>query len=124
MEVHDSAAISTSNASKYTRVFPIIGLLLYYLGGLITSLDVGNAMIFIVQIIAFSIILIIGLAIVKKEVIILGEILAILGSAGPIAEFLLSILSGGVLSFGALGGGIVLVSDIFFILGILIWFKK
>jgi len=75
--------------SKYRPVYPIIGLLLYYLGSLIASLDVANAVIFIVQIVAFSIILIIGLVIMKKEVIILCEVLAIVGSAGPVAEFLL-----------------------------------
>jgi hypothetical protein len=123
MEVSSPISLSTSK-NKYRRVYPIVGLLLYYLGSLIASLEVADAMIFLLQTLAFSIILIIGLAIMKREVIILGEVLAILGSAGLVAQFYLVLIGERTFGLGAIGGAIILVSIFFMILGILTWSKK
>ncbi|MBN2228548.1 MAG: hypothetical protein JW779_03070 [Candidatus Thorarchaeota archaeon] len=123
MEISDPKMTSTSSFNKYRRVFPIFGILLFYLGGLIISLEVANATIFLVQIAAFPIILIIGLAIIKREVILLGEVLIIIGSVGPLAEFYLSINGGELLGYGAIGGSLVAVAFFFHLLGIYAWMK-
>lgn len=111
---------TTNGHSKYRRAIPIFGLLFYYLGALIASLDVQDNVQFLIVIAALSIILIIGLQWpMNKWIVILGEILLIVGSLGPIAELTLSLLG-----YGALGGAVMLLAIIFHLIGISIWLKE
>jgi hypothetical protein len=121
MEVSDATSITAAGSNKYVRVLPVIGLLLYYIGHLIVSLDVANAEIYLLQIVLFSIVLIIGLIIMKKEILLFGEIIAILGSVGAIVLFFESLFEGGLAAFGS---GIVFVSAAFLLLSIYALLKK
>jgi len=109
---------------KYQRVIPIIGLLFYYLGNLIVSLDVADNIVFLIQIAIFSVILLVGLQIPPNKIaVILGAILVIVGSLGPIVNLILSIQNG-IVGFGVLGGILVIIGVIFQIGTIVLWLKE
>ncbi len=122
---HMASDLSTENGlHKYRRVVPIFGLLFYYIGSLIVSLEVANSVTFLIQIAIFSIVLIVGLQWpMNKWAVILGAILVMVGSAGPLAEFIISIQSSSI-GFGTLGGLIVLIGVIFQAFAIIIWLKE
>ncbi|TFG34439.1 hypothetical protein EU527_03230 [Candidatus Thorarchaeota archaeon] len=123
MEIEQSKSKS-ADSNKYRRVFPIFGLLLYYLGALITSLDVQENLVFLIQILVLSVLLVIGLLWQQsKWIVILGEVLVIIGSIGPVAELVLSVMDS-VTSFGTFGGAIMLAGIILHIIGIMIWLKE
>jgi hypothetical protein len=67
---------------------------------------------------------IIGLVLLKKEVMILSETLLIVISIGPVTKFYLSLLGVRRFRVSAIGGTIVLISIFFMMLGIISWFKK
>ena len=94
METEHIANSPITNPNKYRRALPILGLLFYYLGGLIVSLDVNENIVFMLQIVLFSVILFIGLVLTNKIAIILGAILVIVGALGPMVNFLLSLQDG------------------------------
>ena len=124
MEIEQTAKVSSDGPHKYRRVMPIIGLLFYYLGSLLVSLEVTNNVVFLLQIVIFSIILLVGLQWpMNKWAVILGASLVIVGSAGPIVEFFLSI-QGGIIGFSVLGGGLVLIGVFLQIVTIVIWLKE
>ena len=109
---------------KYRRVIPIIGLLFYYLGCLIVSLEVVENIVFLLQIAIFSVILLAGLQYPQNKIaIIIGAILVIVGSLGPIANLILSIQDG-IIGFGVLGGSLVLVGVFFQLVTIILWLKE
>lgn len=117
---------ATPGPHKYRRVFPIIGLLLYYLGCLIISLDLDaeGSIVFLAQIGLFSVILIAGLQWPPNKIaVILGAGIVILGSIGPLANLLLSIQNG-IVGFGLVGGILVLIGVIFQVGAIVIWLKE
>jgi hypothetical protein len=57
----------------------------------------------------------------KKEILLLGEILAILVSTGAIVWFFESLLDNSLITAG---GGIVLISAVFMLLSIYVLLKK
>ena len=115
---------TTPSPHNYRRVFPIIGLLFYYLGCLIVSLDIADNIAFLLQIVIFSVILFAGLQWPPNKIaIIVGAALVIVVSLGPIANFILSIQAG-TIGFGVLGGSLVLVGVILQLGAIIIWLKE
>lgn len=108
--------------SKYLRVFPIFSLILYYLGGLIMSIDPSmQTEIFLLQIIFFSLVLLVGLGLRNKFAIIVGSVLIMLGSLGPLMFLLQSF---GIISMTVLGGVLIAIAFVFHILTILAWSKQ
>ena len=118
---------ATAGPHEYRRVFPIIGLLVYYLGCLIVSLDifeVDESLVFLSQIALFSVILFAGLQWPPNKIAVLvGAILVIIASLGPIVNFILSVQDG-IIGYGVLGGSLVLVGVIFQLGTIIIWLKE
>ncbi|TFF95697.1 hypothetical protein EU546_02800 [Candidatus Thorarchaeota archaeon] len=113
----------SNGLKKYLRVFPIFGLLFYYVGGLITSLDVSDSIVYIVQIVAFSILLFAGLYLLDKRVMIVGAVVALVGTAGSVF-FMLQNLGEATLGLGAVGGAFSLIADLFFLLTIYAWARQ
>ncbi|MBD3404549.1 MAG: hypothetical protein GF411_00260 [Candidatus Lokiarchaeota archaeon] len=111
------------NFKDMLRVIPIFGLLLYYIGGLIVSLDVSNNIIFVLQLVVFSVLLVIGLFVRHKIAILLGSVLAIVGTAGAVAQLILTLIDG-VIGASTLGGIIVLIADALFIISLFIWSRE
>ncbi len=107
---------------KYLRVFPIFGLLFYYIGGLVTSLDVSESTVFIIQTVAFSIVLLVGLFILDIRLVIVGAFLALIGTAWSVF-YLIQSLSQGLIGFRAVGGAFNIVADFFFVLTVYTWIK-
>lgn len=105
---------------KYLRVFPIFGLLFYYIGGLITSLDISESTVFIIQIVAFSIVLLVGLFILDGRLVIAGAFLALIGTAWSVF-YLIQSLSQGLIGFPTVGGAFSIVADFFFVLTVYTW---
>jgi membrane associated rhomboid family serine protease len=124
MEENQEVEESISDIHKYRRVIPIIGLLFFYLGGLIVSLDVANNLVFLLQLWIFSVILVVSLQWpVNKAAVILGALIEIFGSLGPVVNLFLSIQNG-VLGFSVLGGSLILFSIILQFGTIFIWMKE
>ena len=97
--------------------------MLYYLGGLIVSLEVSAMEVFLAVIIVFSIPTLIGLIIRHKYVMIIGGLALIAGTAGPIAE-LLAVLFEGTLNMSVLGVGIMIVAIPFHLYSIYLWYTQ
>ncbi len=114
---------SSLSGSKFLRVYPILGLMLYYLGGLIQSLDMPSSEIFLILLIGFSLVELIALGLKHRKLMLIGSIAIIIGSAGPITYFVQELLN---LSFtmAFLGGAIVSLAIIFHILTFWVWFNK
>ena len=121
MEVE--APTTPRESSKYLRVFPILSLLFYYIGALITSLEVADIVPFLIQIVLFSAFLLIGLVFMRKEAVILGALLLMLGSLGPIVAYLLSMGSTPI-GPGVAGGAVMAFAFIFHIMTIVVWIRK
>ncbi|TFG10228.1 hypothetical protein EU538_02570 [Candidatus Thorarchaeota archaeon] len=115
-------ASTSKSLEKYLRVFPIFGLLFYYIGGLITSLDVSDSIVYIVQVVVFSIVLLFGLFLLDWRVVILGSVLALIGTAGSLVS-LIQGLVGNTLGLSMVGGAFSIVADVFFLLTIYTWMK-
>ncbi|TXT55336.1 MAG: membrane protein of unknown function [Candidatus Thorarchaeota archaeon] len=116
-------SIGSTKLTDLLRVIPIFGLLLYYIGGLIVSLDVSNNIVFVLQVVLFSLLLVVGLFIYHRIAVMIGSVLAIIGTAGPIAQLLLTLLDGWV-GASALGGILVLIADILFVITLFAWAKQ
>ena len=97
--------------------------MLYYLGGLIQSLDMPSAEIFLALLIGFSLIELIALGLKHRELMLLGAILIILGSAGSVTYFVQELLN---LAFSMtfLGGMIVAIGIVFQLLTLWVWFNN
>ncbi len=115
-------SVTSDGLQKFLRVFPIFGLLFYYIGGLITSLDVSESTVFIIQIVGFSIILLIGLFVLDSRLVIVGVVLAVMGTAWSI-HYLIQSLSQGLIGFSTVGGGFSIVADFFFAMSLYTWFR-
>ncbi|TFF84403.1 hypothetical protein EU524_01135 [Candidatus Thorarchaeota archaeon] len=113
---------SASDIRKYLRVFPILGLLFYYIGGLIASLGAADLVLFLVQVILLSAVLLLGLGLMRKEIVIAGALILVLFSIGLPAYLLVM----GTLSLGAgtLGQGIMVFAVVFHMLTVWVWSKE
>ena len=111
--------MATTGLQKYLRVFPILGLLFYYLGGLIASLEAVDLLMFISWLVVFSLVELIGLFLRRKELLILGPLLLMYFSLGPIMA-----VFGAVFGLIALGGLIMASAFIFHVLTIYVWIKN
>ncbi len=114
--------LAQDGTARFLRVAPIFGLMIYYLGGLITSLDVENVAIFLLIFVLLSVPLVIGIVIRHKVIVLLGALFVMIASAGPIMEFILT-LGEGAISFSLLGGILIIVAMIFHIITIYLWVK-
>lgn len=111
--------MSTNGWDKYLRVFPILGLLFYYFGGLMAGLEAADMAMFLAWLIVFSLVELIGLLMKRKELLILGALLLILFSIGPILA-----ISGGIFRLIALGGIVMAFAITFHLLTIYVWIKQ
>lgn len=97
--------------------------MLYYLGGLIQSLEMPASEIFLIQLIAFSLLELIALGLKHREIMLLGAIVIIVGSIGPVAYFIQEI-STLAINMAVLGGALVAFSILFHILTFWVWFRE
>ncbi|MGQ4911060.1 MAG: hypothetical protein ACP6KW_02735 [Candidatus Thorarchaeota archaeon] len=121
MEVEGATPVETKN--KYLYVIPVIGLLLFYGGGLILSLEINPMFVFIGELVLFSAIKIVGLVQNRRMAVVIGALLLIVCSAGPVSLFLFS-LSGGTFGLAEIGAGIMTFAIIFHILTMIIWYNS
>lgn len=120
MEIENNLT-TKGKLEPFLRVFPILGLLFYYTGGLIVSLEVTAMEVFALQLVLFSLVLLAGVYLRHKYVVILGEILVMLASSGSIMEFYTSLNSW---TTATLGGALVLFAFVFHIAAIYTWLSE
>jgi hypothetical protein len=120
MEIENNQT-TKGKLEPFLRVLPILGLLFYYTGGFIVGLEVAAMEVFVFQLVLFSLVLLVGVYLIHKYLVILGEVLVMLASSGPIMEFYTSLSSW---TAATLGGALVLFAFVFHIAAIYAWLSE
>lgn len=114
---------SSGKTKMKSPTLPILASVFYWFGGLLTSLDVMQTAIFILQIAFLPLILIAAFFLENENLMMLGLVIMILGSLGPLALLGLS-LTLLPITLGIIGGFIFAISDALCILCLFKLFKQ